>query len=73
LWYKIATDDNRFDELMVGVCYKRPSAKGSEVNKLFQVIEKAAASKVMVLGGSTSLVLTGTHMTVIEMGKILEI
>ena len=32
LWCKIATDGNGFHELVVGVCYKSPSAEGSEVN-----------------------------------------
>jgi hypothetical protein len=29
LWCKIATDCNRFDELVVGVCYMSPSAIGN--------------------------------------------
>jgi Endonuclease-reverse transcriptase len=50
LWCKIATDSNRLDELVVGVCYKSPSAAECEVSKLFQVKEKAANSKVLVMG-----------------------
>jgi Endonuclease-reverse transcriptase len=50
LWCKIATDGNRLDELVVGVCYKSPSAARDEVSKLFLVIEKAANNKVLSMG-----------------------
>jgi Endonuclease-reverse transcriptase len=49
LWCKIATDGNRFDELVMEVCCKSPRAEGSEVNKFLQVIEKAADNKVLVM------------------------
>jgi hypothetical protein len=55
---------------VVGVCYKSPSAAESDVNKLFQVVEKAANSKVLIMGDFNFLGINwDTYMTVIDMGK----
>jgi len=48
LWIRIPTSQTR--SMLVGVCYKSPTAKDDEVKSMYEAIEKASSCQSLILG-----------------------
>ena len=48
LWIRIQMSQTR--SMLVGVCYKSPTAKDEEVKSMYEAIEKASSCHSMILG-----------------------
>ena len=51
IWGKIITGNNY--DILVGICYKSPSAENSEVDELFDTTIEASKFHVLIMGIST--------------------